>query len=580
MEGNPYWKAVYDCFNDGSNAFTIVDKIEIENPEEKLKIGSTINDNLVRLRGIRDQDYTVQYVPKGVDIDTAIDIFDRVNSQGTKLTDAELVLTHISGKWPHARRVMKQQIARYAEKSFYFELDFLTRCMVVLLTHSASYEKMTFEVYERTTKQQYEEAWAKLVKIFDYLVPILRSSAYLSGSKDLNTNNVYVPMVAYLSKHKSFTQSTKNNFIRWMFLAAVWGRYSGQTDQRLNRDVYIVLNNDQPIQGLLNEIEDQRGRLEIKPADLQGRGAGHPLHRMLYTLSRYSNATDWANGGSLTDTMGDYYSVQSHHIFPQSYLYKNGFSSESHLEKMKVNEVANRAFITRDTNYGISDKPPADYLPQVLADYPKALDEQHIPTEPTLWQIDKYEEFLVARRAMLADAINAFIDSFDSEEDSHEINHENVLAMGEDDYTEFKTSMRWDPVRKIVNKDLEHTIARTIAAFMNSGGGTLYIGVEDDGTVVGVENDYVTFKNKNRDGFLLYLTELIGRYIGKEFNQFTDFKIVEINGKDVCVVSISKAAMPAYVSRDNAEDFYVRSSASSQNMSVREASEYIKLHWD
>lgn len=56
-----------------------------------------MNKNLVRLRAIADIDYFQQSVPQGLDIDKAIDIFDRVNSLGTKLTEAELVLTHIAG---------------------------------------------------------------------------------------------------------------------------------------------------------------------------------------------------------------------------------------------------------------------------------------------------------------------------------------------------------------------------------------------------------------------------------------------------------------------------------------------------
>jgi len=93
------------------------------------------------------------------------------------------------------------------------------------------------------------------------------------------------------------------------------------------------------------KLKMKGAELKLKPSDLEGRGSGHPLHRMLYVLTRYNKATDWANGGSLQDTMGDYYSIQSHHVFPQAVLYKNGYDSENHLDKQRVNEIANRAFI-------------------------------------------------------------------------------------------------------------------------------------------------------------------------------------------------------------------------------------------
>lgn len=315
---------------------------------------------------------------------------------GTKLTDAELVLTHIAGKWPQARRVMKQKIEDYEKAGFFFELDLLTRSFVVLLTSSALFEKMTEDIYKNTSQETYKEVWEKLVKILNYLIPILKQSAYIGGSKDMSTNNVLVPLIAYLSKNGgAFESGQKNQFLYWMFLALIWGRYSGQTDQRLDKDVYLAINSSQPVSDLINEIEDQRGRIEIKPVDLEGRGAGHPLHRMLYVIAKFNKATDWANGGSLQDTMGDYNSIQSHHIFPQAFLYRNGYESENHLDKQKVNEIANRAFITRDTNFDISDENPVEYLKKVGGKYPEALKQQMIPTDESMWEVSKYNDFLI-----------------------------------------------------------------------------------------------------------------------------------------------------------------------------------------
>jgi hypothetical protein len=581
MSESPFWKSVVSCFNDKFDAFTLVENLHLDNADEKLKVGSEVNTNLVRLRAIADIDYFVQSVPRGLDIDRAIDIFDRVNSMGTKLTDAELVLTHIAGRWPQARRVMKQKIEDYQKSGFYFDLDFLTRCLVVLIIKSALFKKMTEEVYQTKTGEDYKEAWDRLIKILDYLIPILKQSAYLSSSKDISTNNVLVPLVAYLSKNGgSFEPALKNHFLYWMFLALIWGRYSGQTDQRLDKDVYLAINSLQPVADLLNEIEDQRGRIEIKPSDLEGRGSGHPLHRMLYILTRYNKATDWANGGSLQDTMGDYYSIQSHHVFPQAVLYRNGYNSENHLDKQRVNEIANRAFITRDTNFDFSDKEPAVYLKEVMSKYPDALNQQMIPTEASLWDVEKYEEFLTTRRKMLSDALNNFLEDLKGKEPEEAIDYESIIKDGENDYIEFKSSLRWDYEQGNINKMMEYVVAKTIAAFMNSEGGRLFIGVADAGDILGIEKDCQTLKNKNKDGFLLQLTQVINQYLGKEFNQYVSVKVVNIGDKEVCVVTVMGGAMPVYVKNAGKEEFYIRASASSQPMSIREANEYIKTHWE
>ena len=581
MSDSPFWKSIVSCFNEKFDAFTLVENLHIKEAEEKLTVGREVNNNLVQLRAIADIDYFVQSVPQGLDIDRAIDIFDRINSMGTKLTDAELVLTHIAGRWPQARRIMKHKIEDYQKAGFYFDLDFLTRCLVVLITKSALFKKMNEAVYQNMSGDDYKEIWEKLVKIFNYLIPILKQSAYISSSKDINTNNVLVPLVAHLSANNiTFDGNNKNQFLYWMFLALIWGRYSSQTDQRLDKDVYIAINSSQPVTDLINEIEDQRGRIEIKPSDLEGRGAGHPLHRMLYILTKYHKSTDWANGGSLQDTLGDYYSIQSHHIFPQAVLYKNGYDPENHLDKQRVNEVANRAFITRDTNYNISDKEPQDYLLEVQSKFPDALKQQLIPTEKSLWQIDKYDKFLTARRKMIADAINSFLTHLKGEKPEEVINYEEIISDGENDYVEFKSSLRWDYDQENVSRVMEYVVAKTLAAFMNSGGGKLFIGVKDDGEILGIEKDYQTFKNKNKDGFFLQLTQVINQYLGKEFNQYVSAKIINISSKDVCVVTITSSAMPVFLKTSNKEEFFVRASASSQPMSIREANEYIKTHWE
>jgi len=122
---------------------------------------------------------------------------------------------------------------------------------------------MTTDIYQQTKEKTYKKAWEKLVKIFDYIIPILKQSAYISGNNDMNTINVLVPIVAYLTKHNgAFEPKMKNKFLYWMFLALIWGRYSGQTDQRLDRDVYIAINGSSSVEELINEIKTKEEELK------------------------------------------------------------------------------------------------------------------------------------------------------------------------------------------------------------------------------------------------------------------------------------------------------------------------------
>lgn len=588
MESSPLWHLVVDCFNEEK-----VDAIEISewycnkhsdtDFKETLRI---ISNNLNRLRAIPKIDYPIQNVPKTATIDEAIDVFDKVNSQGTKLTDAELVLTHFTGIWPHARRIMKEKIESCKKIGFEFNLDLFTRFMVVTLTDSALFKKNSKLKYENFSKEDLINAWNKISKALDYLIPILQQDGLISSTNDLNTNNVLVPIIGYLVKNNNrFTGKLKYQFLYWMFQALIWARYSGQTDQRLDKDVYIIYNRTDFITGLLNEIEDQRGRLEVKPTDLEGRGAGHALYKMLYIVTKANKAIDWANGGAIYGTIGDYYSIQSHHIFPQAYLYSNGYEGQNHLDKKKVNEIANRAFITRDTNYSINDKAPLDYLPEIQKVFPNALKKQFIPDEPEIWVADNFEKFLEKRREWIAREINSFLDDLrDHEADNgvetvKEQTWEDIISKGESNFLEFKSTLRFCMKNQKPEKYIEFNIVKTINAFLNSEGGTLVIGVDDTGEVLGLDNDLKTFGEKGKDGFLLHFDNLINSYLGKEYQADINSMFHNIDGKDVFIVEVISSSKPVFLSKDGTKLFYVRNAASSQPYDMSEAFEYINKHW-
>lgn len=590
MESNPLWQSLIECFDESKvDPFDITEAYVAANPEEDFRtIMKRINSNLTRLRAIKKASYPILTVPKNADIDEAIDVFDKVNSQGTKLTDAELVLTHITGRWPLARRVMKDKILELKRINYRFDLDFLTRCMVITLTESALYKKNSRLKYENFSKEDYINAWDKVSKALDYLIPILKQDALILSTWELNTNNVLVPLVAYLVKNENrFRNHNKFRFLRWMFLALIWGRYSGQTDQRLDKDINIIYNTPDPVAGLIAQIEDQRGRLEVKPADLEGRGAQNALYRILYIVTKFNKAIDWANGGPIYDTMGKQNAIQSHHIFPQGYLYQTICDSDNHLDRKKVNEIANRAFITRDTNYSIRNTPPSEYLPKVESEYPGALSKQFIAIEPELWLAENYDLFLEARRESIAKNINAFLDGLDKEGadiDSNGKSHIDwveLIQKGESNFVEFKSTLRTCLKEQKPMKYISHSIAKTVGAFLNSDGGTLFIGVDDDGKILGLDSDYQFLKKSNqKDDFKLQFDNLIRNYIGKE--NLTDIKgdFVSIEGKDIFIVKVDPSSKPVFISQNGKDEFFVRASASTLAYSTREALEYIERHWN
>jgi hypothetical protein len=578
MKGNPLWWRVVDCFTQKKiKVFDIARQLS-EGDEDISELAELYNDNLTGLRQIQEMDLPAQIVPVQATIEESIDIFDRVNSQGTKLSDADLALTHITGKWPQARRELKAKIDDLSTRNFYFDLTFMTRALTGVVTRRA-----LFEHIHKRSKEELLAGWEQLTKILDYLVTILPARAYIHSTEDVNTTNAFVPLVAYLSQNDTcFSDEVSiKQAIHWLYAALMWSRYTAQTDQRLERDLSLIVQHANPWTILREQIVDQRGRIDVKASDLEGRGMLHPLYRMTYVIAKTHSAVDWFNGAPLGVTHGKAYRLHSHHIFPTSVLYKNGFDPDNHLHRKIVNEIANRAFLTADTNLSLSNTLPEAYLPQVEEKYPGALSKQFIPMNPDLWQVDRYPDFLQARRELIARKINEYMNTLITEpEIMHERSIADLITLGESATLEFKSTLQWDVIQNQLNKTLRFSVLKTIAAFLNSQGGTLIIGVEDNGAIFGLERDLALVKNKSLDGFEQTLMSLISQYIGPEFARFIKVRFETLEGQPVCAVDVDKTANPAFMEGPRGKVFYVRMGNTTRALDAEETHNYIQMNWE
>ena len=119
---------------------------------------------------------------------------------------------------------------------------------------------------------------------------------------------------------------------------------------------------------------------------------------------------------------------------------------------------------------------------------------------------------------------------------------------------------------------------KTLAAYMNTDGGTLIIGVDDEGKVLGLAKDYATFRKKDRDGFELHLMRLVSDYMGKQCCLSLRPGFHPIGEVDICKVDVDASPEPVYVGKD--ATFYIRTGNSTQELKLREAVNYIARHWD
>jgi hypothetical protein len=178
---------------------------------------------------------------------------------------------------------MKQKMSDCAVKNFDLSLTFMTRALVTVVCHRALYE--TIHLKERS---ELEAGWKRLSRILDYLLSVLPSRMFIHSTDDLNTTNALIPLVAYLSLNDGRFPNEKalKHAQNWLYAALMWARYTAQTDQRLEADVQLVVREAEPWDALRANIVEQRGRIEVKASDMEGRTAQHPLYRMVYILTK------------------------------------------------------------------------------------------------------------------------------------------------------------------------------------------------------------------------------------------------------------------------------------------------------
>lgn len=169
------------------------------------------------------------------------------------------------------------------------------------------------------------------------------------------------------------------------------------------------------------------------------------------------------------------------------------------------------------------------------------------------------------------------------------VNHidiKKIIKEGENTAVEFKSTLRYDTYTEKINKSLEETVMKSIAAFANAEGGRLFIGISDNGEIKGLEDDYSTLKQGNKDFFELHLRTLIETYYGNSFSaESIRIDFLEEDEKDICIVYINKSNKPIYTKITNKqgakeEKFFIRVGNSSREIAnTSEIIAYINKHF-
>lgn len=397
MQDDPLWIDVTELMKAGTAGLgQFVAKLSAL-PEHAPKIGDFVG-RLSKLLSITDIDLHIEEVT-GADktLDVVVDIFNRVNSGGTKLSKGDLALAKICAEWPDARDTMKSKLKEWTASGYHFNLDWLLRSVNTVLTGEAK-----FSYLHDKGALDIQDGLKRASKHID------ASLNLIAGRLGLDHDQVFfgrfgVPvMVRYLDQKKTALDAKeRDKLLFWYAQAGMWGRFSGSTESFIDQDLAALEGAEGGLDTLLEQLRLWHGGLRVEPGHFTGWSLGARFYPVLYMLTRMGEARDWGTGLPLKATLlGKMSRLEVHHIFPKAQLYKRKH------RRPDVNALANFCFLTKDTNLSISDRLPEAYFAEIESKHPGALASQWIPIDRALWKIENYLDFLEARKALLATEAN------------------------------------------------------------------------------------------------------------------------------------------------------------------------------
>ncbi len=186
------------------------------------------------------------------------------------------------------------------------------------------------------------------------------------------------------------------------------------------------------------------------------------------------------------------------------------------------------------------------------------LDEYKIPCSTILKVVKK-----------LAKLVTSYLRS------AKETTTNDLIMEGESDFVEFKSSIRWNNFSNKFDKNVENGCLKTIAAFCNSGGGTLIIGVQDNRNVCGIEHDLF----ESDDKLLLHFSSIVRERLGYNVMSLLNFNIEMVKKHKVFRIDCEHSPTPVYFHFNNEEFFFIRTGPGTSSLPISQIYDYIRFHF-
>ena len=392
---DPRWIAVSKILAAGAQFRDLVRPLGLAETDEDewtdniLGVASRIRQYLLPVQTVDVDDY-----------ETAAEIFNRVNTGGTRLSKGDLVMGSMAARWSGGRQAVEDFESDLRDKGWGLNREVLLRIMSVLAVGSPNHIRLV----ELKGEAAWADAWGATMHSVLDAINFLRDDGRIPSKSLLPTEYVaLLPSVFLHDRSGRFQPGEADQLIRWVLLASAFGHYSGSVETRLAADIALLRNATSPADALPSLIraaqEPRTPDLALSADDLFGRTMKSPLLRLLQLRATQLGAASWVSNRAITwDPNHKGLAVEVHHIFPKAWMRRQGKAAHPELDT-----VANFAFLSKWDNINISDQNPVDYLPRADKDVLRA---QWIPLDTDLWSADRFDDFCAARRALLAEALN------------------------------------------------------------------------------------------------------------------------------------------------------------------------------
>ncbi|MCY4257849.1 MAG: DUF262 domain-containing protein [bacterium] len=580
-------------------------------------------DRIDRVHDLQKLQFQVIELNESADEEQVADIFVRINSEGVQLNQADFILTLMSVHFEKGRRELEKfsrdavdpSVQGPSPKNPYIKPspDQLLRASVGLAFRRARLQHVysllrgkdlnTGEVSVARRNEQFDclrlaqdevldlTNWHEYLKCLNYAG--FRNSRMITSDTAL----IYCYVIWLIGRRDFGLKPTALQPViaRWFFMAQTTGRYTGSSETALDADLARIssLDSADP-QSFCSELDRQikatftNDYWEVTlPARLDTSASKSPALCAYWATLNILDAELLFSNLRMKDIQQPHTapkSVERHHLFPKAYLHARGIT-----QTRQVNAIANMAFLDWPDNSEISANDPSKYWPEMSERMSSAQLKHQVEWHalPVGWEQLAYPDFLDKRRELIAKVTRSGFESLwdNSSKDYSFSTLADLLAAGESQTVEFKSTARLNLHTNQPDKKMEHVIVKTVCGFLNAEGGKLLVGVNDNADVIGLANDIQTPGSKaNEDGYELFLRQLLDNDLSAPTAATVSINFEQHSGEDVCIVTVAASAKPVFAKTvgggSTPSEFWVRTGNATKQLHGDTMVAYQTQHWN